>query len=87
MVHLTTEVEYKRKAYRTLADIRRYVDNLPEDHPIFNLIERQQSIYRQANEAIRFLRLLEKHSLMPEEKTPEEFVEWLIKKEYTIDNE
>lgn len=78
LVHLNTEVEYKKKAYKTLVEIRSYVDTLPESHPVFKLIERHQSIDKQAAEAIKLLRLLERHSLMPGDKTPEEFVDWLV---------
>ena len=87
LVHIDTEVEYKKRAYKTLVDIRSYVEGLPKGHPVFNLISKQQSIDEQAAVAVKFLRLLEKHSLMPGEQTPQEFITWLVEKEELISRE
>ena len=75
---LNAEVDYKKKAYKTLYDIRSYVDELPEEHPTFQLINRQQSIKKQAEEIIGFLSLLEQHSLNPKDRTPREFLDSLL---------
>lgn len=75
---LNAEVDYKKKAYKTLAEVRSYVDELPEDHPTFSIINRQQSIKRQAKEIMSFLRLLEQHSLNPNDMTASEFIDSLL---------
>ena len=81
LASLTAEVDYKKKAYQTLREVRSYIDELPEDHPTFQIINRQQSIKKQAEEIMNFLRLLELHSLNPKEKTPGEFVDSLNEQE------
>ena len=75
---LNAEVDYKKKAYKTLTEVRSYVDELPEDHPTFRIINRQQSIKKQAREIMSFLRLLEQHSLNPDNMTAREFVDSLL---------
>lgn len=75
---LNAEVDYKKKVYKTLYEVRSYVDELPEEHPTFQLINRQQSIKKQAEEIMSFLSLLEQHSLNPKERTPREFLDSLL---------
>jgi hypothetical protein len=78
---LNVEVDYKKKAYKSLYEVRSYIDELPEDHPTFGILNRQQSIKKQAEEVISFLRLLEQHSLNPKDETPREFVDSLLEEE------
>ena len=74
LASINAEVEYKSKACQTLREVRSYIDDLPEDHPIFQIINREQSTKQQAKEIMNFLRLLERYSLNPNNITPREFV-------------
>ena len=60
---LDAEVDYKKRAYKTLYGVRSFVDSLPENHLTFLVINRQPSIKRQAAEIMRFLWLLEKQQI------------------------
>ena len=56
---LDAEVDYKKRAYKTFYETRKFIDSLPENHLTFLVIKRHQSIKKQAEEIIRFLWLLE----------------------------
>lgn len=56
---LDAEVDYKKRAYKTLHEVRGFIDRLPENHLTFLVINRQLSIKKQAEEIMRFLWLLE----------------------------
>jgi hypothetical protein len=56
---LDAEVDYKKKAYKTLYEVRNAVCDLPENHPTFRIITRQKSIKKQAEEIMSFLWQLE----------------------------
>ena len=56
---LDAEVDYKKRAYKTLHEVRGFIDKLPENHLTFLVINRQLSIKKQAEEIMRFLWLLE----------------------------
>lgn len=56
---LDAEVDYKKRAYKTLYEVRGFIDKLPENHLTFLVINRQLSIKKQAEEIMRFLWLLE----------------------------
>jgi len=57
---LDAEVDCKKEAFKSLSRVRSLVDRLPENHLAFLVINRQQSIKKQAEEIMRFLWQLDK---------------------------
>jgi len=57
---LDAEMDCKNKAFNSLSRVRSLVERLPENHLTFLVINRQQSIKKQAEEIMRFLWQLEK---------------------------
>lgn len=64
---LDAEVDYKKRAYKTLYEVRGFIDKLPENHLTFLVINKQLSIKKQAEEIMRFLWLLEQQGVNSEE--------------------
>ena len=62
---LDAEVDYKKRAYKSLYEVRNFVRDLPENHPSFLIIRRQENIKKQAEEIMSFLWQLEQQSLKP----------------------
>jgi hypothetical protein len=60
---LDAEVEYKKRAYKSLYEVRNFVCDLPENHPSFQIIRKQKSIKKQAEEIMSFLWHLEQQSI------------------------
>lgn len=60
---LDAEADHKKRAYKTLYEVRGFIDKLPENHLTFLVINRQLSIKKQAEEIMRFLWLLEQQSV------------------------
>ena len=71
---LDAEVDYKKRAYKTLYELRGFIDNLPENHLTFLVINRQLSIKKQAEEIMRFLWLLEQQSVKSGEPLQAELI-------------
>ena len=64
---LDAEVDYKKRAYKTLHGTKGFIDKLPENHLTFLVIKKQLSIKKQAEEIMRFLWLLEQQGVNQEE--------------------
>ena len=60
---LDAEVDYKKRAYKTLYEVRGFIDKLPENHLTFLVINKQLNIKKKAEEIMRFLWVLEQQSV------------------------